>query len=342
MSVARCGPTDSLVDVAALRVGHATRSGGGWLTGVTVVLTGDEGAVGGVDVRGGGPGTRETDLLDARSVVERVHAVVLSGGSAFGLAAADGVMRRLERDGLGLAVGPGIVVPIVPSAVIFDLGRGGDVRTRPDAALGAAAYDAASAAVPAQGCDGAGTGAVAGVLKGGIGSASQVLADGTTVAALVVANPVGSVLDPVSGELWGARHLLAHEVRPTAATASETGRHRARLAAARAARLATTLVVVATDATLSKARCAKLAGIAHDGLARAISPVHTMLDGDTAFALATCARPEPTPDQLHALLEAGADVTTRAVVHAVLAAESVTTPAGSWPSYADAFPSTVG
>ena len=211
-------------------------------------------------------------------------------------------MRRLEDDGVGFAVSAGVVVPIVPAAVVYDLGRGGDVRSRPDAALGAAAYDAASVTAPAQGCVGAGTGALAGVLKGGVGTASQVLDDGSTVAALVVANPVGSVLDPATGELWGARHLLGHEERPRAATASETGRHRARVAAAQAARLATTLVVVATDATLSKARCAKLAGIAHDGLARAISPVHTMLDGDTAFALATCARPEPTPELLHELL----------------------------------------
>ena len=339
MPVARRGPTDSLVDVAGLRVGHATRRGDGWLTGVTVVLTGREGAVGGVDVRGGGPGTRETDLLDPRNVVERVHAVVLSGGSAFGLAAADGVVQRLERDGIGLAVAPGVVVPIVPAAVVFDLGRGGDPRARPDAALGVAAYDAASAARPPQGNVGAGTGAVAGVLKGGVGTASQVLDDESTVAALVVVNPVGSVLDPATGELWGARHLLADDERPSAASAHELLEHRARVAAALEARLATTLVVVATDATLTKARCAKLAGITHDGLARAISPVHTMFDGDTAFGLATCTGPEPTSPQLHALLHAAADVTTRAVVHAVLAAGSVTTPAGSWPSYSDAFPS---
>jgi len=336
----RPGPTNSLVDVSGLRVGHATRSGGGWLTGVTVVLTGADGAVAGVDVRGGGPGTRETDLLDPRNVVDRVHAVVLCGGSAFGLAAADGVMSRLERDGVGLAVGGGIVVPIVPAAVIFDLGRGGDVHARPDAGLGAAAYDAASASAPAQGCVGAGTGAVAGVLKGGVGSASQLLDDGSTVAALVVTNPVGSVLDPATGELWGARHLLDQEARPGAASASEMAAHQERTERARTARLATTLVVVATDATLTKARCAKVAGIAHDGLARAVSPVHTMFDGDTAFALSTGSQPEPSPAGLHTLLEAAADCTTRAVVHAVLAAATVTTPAGTWPSYRDAFPAT--
>jgi len=258
------------------------------------------------------------------------------------------VMGRLERDGIGFPVGRKLdgqpmVVPIVPAAVIFDLGRGGDPRARPDAAFGIEAYDAALASPPRtppqQGSVGAGTGAFAGVLKGGVGTASQVLDDGTTVAALVVANPVGSVLDPATGELWGARHLFAGEQRPGPGSASELAAHTARLAAAHSARLATTLVVVTTDATLSKARCAKVAGIAHDGLARAISPVHTMLDGDTAFALASCTRPEPGPQQLHALLVAAADCTTRAVVQAMLAAESVTTPAGSWPSYRDAFPS---
>ena len=363
---ARAGRTDSLVDVAGIRVGHATRnsaalsaagapnsnpSGAGcprghWLTGATVVLTGPEGAVCGIDVRGGGPGTRETDLLDPRNLIERVHAVVLSGGSAFGLAVADGVMGRLERDGIGFPVGRGLdgrpmVVPIVPAAVIFDLGRGGDPAARPDASFGVEAYDAALASPlgtpPQQGNVGAGTGAVAGALKGGVGTASQLLDDGSTVAALVVANPVGSVLDPATGQLWGARHLFAREPRPGPVSASELIAHQARLSGGPP--IATTLIVVATDVTLTKARCAKVAGIAHDGLARAISPVHTMFDGDTAFALSTTARPEPGPEQLHALLAAAADCTTRAVVHAVLAAASVTTAAGSWPSYRDAFPS---
>ncbi len=373
---ARAGRTDSLVDVAGIRVGHATRNSaanppaaataaalsaagaphsnpsgvgcpsGHWLTGATVVLTGPEGAVCGVDVRGGGPGTRETDLLDPRNLIERVHAVVLSGGSAFGLAVADGVMGRLERDRIGFTVGLGLdgqpmVVPIVPAAVIFDLGRGGDPAARPDASFGVEAYDAALAwppgTPPQQG--NVGTGAVAGALRGGVGTASQLLDDGSTVAAMVVANPVGSVLDPATGELWGARHLLTHQTRPTTGSPSELAAYRQRLEQAQSDRLATTLIVVATDATLTKARCAKVAGIAHDGLARAVSPVHTMFDGDTAFALASCTRPEPGPQQLHALLVAAADCTTRAVVHAVLAAESVTTAAGSWPSYRDAFPS---
>src|SRR4051794_33274290 len=335
----RTGPTDSLVDVAGLRVGHATLVNDGALTGTTVVLTGAAGAVGGVDVRGGGPGTRETDLLDPRNAVQRVHALVLSGGSAFGLAAADGVMLALEEEGIGFPVDPAGVVPIVPAAVVFDLGRGGG-RVRPDAKTGRAAWAAAHDGPVEQGSVGAGTGAVAGGLKGGVGSASQVLDDGSTVAALVVVNAVGSALDPRTGELWSSRWLPEPPPRPTPAALQ---RHLARLAALRAALtdaaaaepLATTLVVVGTDATLDKAGCAKVAGIAHDGLARAVSPVHTMLDGDTAFALSTAARPVPGPVALHALLTAAADCTTRAVAHAVLAAESVSTPGGAWPSYRD-------
>ncbi|WP_426566524.1 P1 family peptidase [Angustibacter sp. McL0619] len=334
------GPTDSLVDVPGVRVGHCTHHGEGWLTGSTVVLTDPDGAVGGVDVRGGGPGTRETDLLNPLHGNERVHAVLLTGGSAYGLSAADGVMSALEDAGIGYPVGPAGVVPIVPAAVIFDLGRGGDVRARPGPESGRLActdaWTAAGETAVRQGNLGAGTGALAGGLKGGVGSASQLLDDGTTVAALVVVNAVGSVLDPRTGELWGARHLLVEPpARPEPAALQ---RHLERVEALRRAMmppepLATTLVVIATDATLPKSRCAKVAGIAHDGLARAISPVHTMFDGDTAFALSTARRPEPSRFGLHDLLTAAADCTTRAVVHAVLAAESVETAAGRWPSY---------
>ncbi|GAA4359630.1 P1 family peptidase [Angustibacter luteus] len=334
------GATDSLVDVPGIRVGHATHAGDGWLTGSTVVLTGPDGAVGGVDVRGGGPGTRETDLLNPLHGNESVHALLLTGGSAYGLSAADGVMSALEDAGIGYPVGAAGIVPIVPAAVIFDLGRGGGVRARPGPESGrlacADAWSEAGGLAVREGNVGAGTGALAGGLKGGVGSASQVLDDGTAVAALVVVNAVGSVLDPRTGELWGARHLLT-EPPPRPEPAALQG-HRERVEAMRRALLppeplATTLVVVATDAVLTKARCAKVAGIAHDGLARAISPVHTMFDGDTAFALSTARRPAPGPAALHELLAAAADCTTRAVVRAVLAAESVETPAGHWPSY---------
>jgi putative pantetheine hydrolase len=336
------GPTNSLLDVAGLRVGHHTVRGDGWLTGTTVVLTPDGGATAGVDVRGGGPGTRETDLLDPRNVIDRVDAVVLSGGSAYGLAAADGVMRCLADADRGHRVGPraGEVVPIVPAAVVFDLGRGGSFGNRPDSAFGIAAYAASAGLSPAQGVVGAGTGAVAGGLKGGVGTASAVLADGTTVAALVVVNAVGSTVDPLTGELYGARFGLPGEFAVTVPAAAEVTAARASAAGsgpgfAPPPVLATTIGVIATDAALGKAQCAKVAGVGHDGLARAIRPVHSMMDGDTLFALATGGRAAV----LHDLLTAAADCVTRAVVHAMLAATTVTTPAGTWRSYADAFPS---
>jgi L-aminopeptidase/D-esterase-like protein len=352
MTDLQTGPTNSLTDVAGIRVGHADRRLDGWLSGTTVVLAPDGGAVAGVDVRGGGPGTRETDVLDPRNLVERVHAVVLSGGSAFGLAAADGVMQWLFDAGVGYpAGGPGEVVPIVPGAVIFDLGRGGDFTKRPGAALGQQACEAAlcsQAGSAPIGVVGAGTGAVAGGLKGAVGSASVVLADGTTVAALVVVNSFGSCVDPATGELYATRFGLpgeftqlllpdADEVRAAhvAASAKAGAAGLGRLGPA----LATTIGVVATDATLSKAQCAKVSGIAHDGMARAIRPVHTMFDGDTVFSLATGERGAPDPLVFHALLDAGGDCFTRAIGIAILAAESVETPAGRWRSYRDAFPS---
>ncbi len=339
----RPGPTNSLVDVAGLRVGHHQQIGDGWLSGTTVVLTPPGGAVGGVDVRGGGPGTRETDLLDPRNLVERVHAVVLSGGSAFGLATADGVMGRLADAGVGFPVGDGgAVVPIVPAAVVFDLGRGGDVAARPDLSFGHAAYDAAAGGAVAQGCVGAGTGAKVGGLKGGVGSASVTLADGTVVAALAVVNAVGSAVDVRTGDLLGARHLLEGEVsglRSPGAVDLAAALDAAAQAGQPGQPLATTIGVLATDASLTKAQCAKLAGIGHDGLARAINPVHTMFDGDTVFTLATGVGPTAEVMAFHAILVAAGDCFTRAVVHGVLAATTVETPAGRMRSYRDAFPS---
>jgi L-aminopeptidase/D-esterase-like protein len=334
--------TNSLTDVPGLRVGHAQRVGDGWLTGTTVVLPPADGAVAGVDVRGGGPGTRETDLLDPRTLVERVHAVVLTGGSALGLAAADGVARALLRDGIGFAVGmppqPGEVVPIVPAAVLFDLGRGGAFGNAPDAALGAEAYAAARPAV-AEGTVGAGTGAVVGGLKGGVGTASRRLPDGTTVGALVVVNAVGSALDPATGELWATRHCRSGDLpdlrRPDPADLAAYTDLVASLAPKATPGQATTLAVVATDATLTKAQCAKVAGLGHDGLARAINPVHTMLDGDSVFTLATGARPAPDLLAFHALLTAAGDIVTVAVARAVVAASST----HGLRSYRDVFPS---
>jgi putative pantetheine hydrolase len=342
----RAGRTNSLTDVAGLRVGHASRRGDGWLTGTTVVLCPPGGAVAGVDVRGGGPGTRDTDLLDPRNMVERVHAVVLSGGSAFGLGAVDGVMGRLFDAGVGLPMGaPGEVVPIVPGAVVFDLGRGGDFATHPSPEFGEQAYDAATSGPVESGVVGAGTGSKAGGLKGAVGSGSVVLEDGTTVAALAVVNALGSCVDPATGELYAVRFGLPGEFPPLSnplpselAAARQAADDLASPGGARYA-LATTIGVVATDATLTKAQCAKVSGIAHDGMARGIRPVHTMFDGDTVFTLATGDRTPPDPLGFHALLDAAGDCFTRAIGHAMLSAETVRTPAGTWRSYREAFPS---
>ncbi|TCK20119.1 P1 family peptidase [Pseudonocardia endophytica] len=326
----RVGEHDCLTDVAGLRAGHAALDGPGALSGTTVVLVPDGGATAGADVRGAAPGTRETDLLNPQATVQAVHAIVFSGGSAYGLAAATGVMDRLERDGQGFAV-PGGVVPIVPAAVLFDLGRGGDFSARPDAALGAAAYDAAGPGPLAQGVVGAGTGAVAGGLKGGVGTAGVVLDSGHTVSALVVVNAVGSAVDAATGELLGVRSGLPGEFDdlPSPSDAAIGALREAGTPQGFSAGTATSLLLVATDATLDKAGCGRMATMAHDGLARAIRPVHTVMDGDAAFALATGTRPAPDLAATFALHAAAADVVSRAVVHAMLAAE----PAGRWPSY---------
>ena len=327
------GPTDSLRDVRGLRVGHAQRVGDGWLTGTTVILAGAPGAVAGVDVRGGGPGTRETDLLDPRNLVDRVQAVVLSGGSAYGLSSADGVMRGLADDGVGWAVGPGQVVPIVPAAIIFDLGRGGEFRNHPGPELGWEAYVAArdGDGRVEQGCVGAGTGAVAGGLKGGVGTASIHLSGGPTVGALVVVNAMGSTVDPSTGLLWGA-------TGDPELTSALRGAHPALLEATPhpPPGLNTTVGVVATDAPLTKAQCGKLAAAGQDGMARAIRPCHGMFDGDSVFGLSTADSAEATsPAELNDLLAAAADCFSRAIGRAMLAATSTITAGGRWRSYRD-------
>ncbi|MFK4690439.1 L-aminopeptidase/D-esterase-like protein [Streptomyces pristinaespiralis] len=342
------GPTDGLTDVAGLRVGHAQVAGDGALSGTTVVLAPEDGVVAAVDVRGGGPGTRETDALDPRNVVQRIEAVVLTGGSAFGLESAAGVMAWLEEQGRGVRVGPdpSQVVPVVPAACVFDLGRGGDWSARPDASTGRAAVEAAAAtdegAPVVAGAVGAGTGAVIGHFKGGVGTASTVLESGITVAALVVANAVGSAVDPRTGALYG--ELITEGVdraalpSPAVHTAAQL-----RLAEAREKNgpppLNTTLAVVATDADLTRAQAHKLAGTAHDGIARAVRPVHLLNDGDTVFALATGSVPlaEGNPLALNDVLAAGADMVTRAIVHAVRSAASVDGPGGSFPSYGELY-----
>lgn len=273
----------TLTDVAGLAVGHWTDLEAA--TGCTVVLCDGEGAVAGVDVRGSAPGTRETDLLDPVNTVQRVHAVVLSGGSVYGLDACSGVVRWLEARGRGVLAGP-VRVPIVCGAVLFDLVVGrSDVR--PGAAAGEAACDDASPAAVLQGTVGAGTGATVGkllgferVTKAGVGSSSLALAGGVSVGALVAVNACGDVIDPADGT------LVAGPRRPGGGfeRSSEWLReHPPQIAVGSN----TTLAVVATDAVLTKPEATKVAQMAHDGLARTIDPVHTMLDGDTVFALAT-------------------------------------------------------
>ncbi len=343
----------SITDVPGILVGHHDRRdddatvtgptvpGRGWACGTTVVLA-PPGTVGGVDVRGGAPGSRETDVLDPANSVRHVDAVVLTGGSAFGLAAADGVMTWLEENGRGVQMTGG-VVPIVPAAVIFDLPVGAWAN-RPTARFG---YDAACAAgteVPV-GCVGAGTGARAGVLKGGVGTASVTLDCGVTVGALVVVNSAGAVVDPATGLPWQSDLIADFGLRtpPAGQIADYAARH------GELSPLNTTIAVIATDAVLTKAGCRRVAVAAQDGLARAIRPAHTPLDGDTVFVLATGARSvEPSPDTPAAMLPdtplvtalgiAAADCLARAVLAGVLAADSL---AGVL-SYRDLLPAVFG
>ena len=311
---------DTITDVAGLLVGHFTHPQRA--TGCTVVLC-PQGAVAGVDVRGGSPGTRETDLLRPENTVDRVHAILLTGGSAFGLDAAGGVMRWLEEHGHGFEVGA-VRVPIVPAAVIFDLWHG-DTQIRPDAAAGHAACAAALTRAPAQGSVGAGAGATVGKLfgieramAGGVGCASVRVA-GITVAALVVLNATGDVIDPDTGQpIAGARKSASSRQLVHTTPALLRGELPERWQSG----AATTLGVVATDATLDKAQCSKLASMAHDGLARSISPIHTPYDGDTIFGLATGTAPATHSALLGLLGVLAAEVTARAVLHAARHASS--------------------
>jgi L-aminopeptidase/D-esterase-like protein len=323
--------------IQGFEIGHHTVQGDGWLTGTTVVVA-REGAVGGVDVRGGGPGTRETDLLDPTTAIDRVHAVVLTGGSAYGLAAANGVMAGLEAAGIGWPVGrePHQVVPIVPAAVIFDLGRGGVFGNRPTEEFGLLALAAATTEQPASGSVGAGTGAVCGGIKGGFGYAERQLDSGVSVAAAVVVNAAGSPVDPATGRLWADRMRQLAAPNDVEREALTSARSKAQRSAA------TTIGAVLTDATVTKAQASKIAAVSHDGMARAINPVHSMFDGDTVFCLASSRRPvaEDLIQSLlafNALLAAAADVFTDACLAGILSARG----GGSLKSYTELAPSVV-
>ena len=313
------GPAGGLTDVPGIRVGHHTLAERP--TGCTVVLA-PEGTVGGVDVRGGAPGTRETDLLDPVNTVEIVNAVVLAGGSAFGLDAASGVVRYLEEQGVGYPVGPVVRVPIVSAAILFDLGVGGDWTVRPGPECGYRAAAGATEGPVESGSVGAGAGATVGKLagmgramKGGVGSASITLPTGLVVAALVAVNSVGDVIDPATGRvvagtrsedgttLADARVLL----RAGSSSGGSAGRN-------------TTIGVVATNARLTKVEAARVALMAQDGYARAIYPVHTPGDGDTTFSLATGTLGEGARASAGQVGALAAEVVAEAILDAVRSA----------------------
>ena len=315
----------SITDVSGIKVGHFTDKRRP--TGCTVILT-EAGATAGVDVRGAAPGTRETDLLDPKNLVQQVHAIVLSGGSAFGLETATGVVKYLEERGIGYDVGVA-KVPIVPAAILFDLAVG-DAKVRPDAKAGYEACQKASDKMSTEGNVGAGAGATVGKLfgmnramKGGLGTASIKLPNGFTVGAIVAVNAVGDVFEngkliagartPDGKKLMGTMPAILRGENPPPLLGGTN----------------TTIGVVATDAKLTKAECQKIAQMAHDGFARTINPAHTMFDGDTIFALATGKAEKAANVTLLGAL--AAEAMAQAVVRAVKAAQGIP----NWPSAND-------
>jgi L-aminopeptidase/D-esterase-like protein len=285
--------TNSLTDVPGIEVGHAESDAG--KTGCTVVLL-ERGAIAGVDIGGSAPGTRETEMLNPTNVVMHIHAVLLTGGSTFGLNAAGGVQQFLQDRGIGFRASTGVIVPIVPTAVIFDLDVG-KPRIYPDHAMGLAAAKAASGGPVREGLAGVGIGARCGnvlgtecAMRGGLGTASVRLANGTTLGALAVCNAWGDVIHPTTGEiLAGARDPERREAFVN------TERHIAERTelATRYFGMDTTLAIVATDAAFTREQVTKIAMMAQDGIARVVRPSHTMFDGDVVFALSTGARKEP-------------------------------------------------
>ncbi|MEJ2221056.1 MAG: P1 family peptidase [Desulfobacterales bacterium] len=315
---------NALTDVDGILVGHYTDEAAA--SGVTVVVC-PEGAVAGVDVRGSGPCTRETDLLAPANLVEHAQAVVLCGGSVFGLAAADGVVRWLAQRGFGFPLDKGFVAPIVPAAAIYDLDRGAEFIPPISAEWGQKACQAAGSGPVATGCVGAGTGAWAGSIKGGLGTASRILDSGITTAAVVAVNPDGEVINPATGRPWEIGLEIENEFgrqgkravilppRPESTPGTNTA-----------------IGVVATDAILTKAQAHKVAQMAHDGMARAIRPSHTLFEGDTIFSMATGKRKLPEvpgyygPVYARAVSDIGhaaAECMSRAIISAILTAKSM-------------------
>lgn len=315
------GPRNLITDIAGLKVGNAADP---VLKSGTTVLTADAPFTASVHVMGGAPGSRETDLLAPDKSVAAVDALVLSGGSAFGLDACSGVMAGLRARGRGYKVGPA-VIPLVPGAIIFDLLNGGDKdwTDSPYPALGRAALDAATPDF-AIGTEGAGTGALTAMVKGGLGSASLVLDDGTTVGALVAANPMGAVTTPGDRHFWAAPFEIDGEFGglgpdPHSGLGRQLDSRKVRAFSAQAGERAnTTIAIVGTDAALTKAQCKRLAMAAHDGIGRATVPAHAPGDGDLVFALSTGARPvEGIERRLGLICHAAALCLSRAIARAV-------------------------
>jgi L-aminopeptidase/D-esterase-like protein len=320
----KIGRHNGLIDIEGILVGHYTDTNA--VSGVTVVVC-PKGAVAGVDVRGSAPGTRETDVLAPHNLVEKVQAVVLSGGSVFGLSAADGVTRWLAEEGYGFPLDEGYVAPIVPAAVLYDLGRGDEFIPPISAEWGRWACEGAGDYPIDTGSVGAGTGAFSCSIKGGLGTASLILDSGITVAALVAVNSDGSVINPANGRPWEIGLEIEDEF-------GDQGKRAVRLPSPPELGPIknTTIGVVATDAVLTATQAKKVAQMAHDGMARAIRPAHTMFDGDTIFCLATgkIELPEvpgffiaPQAQSLNELGHAAANCMSRAIIHSILNATSI-------------------
>jgi putative pantetheine hydrolase len=318
------GKNNCLTDVEGIMVGHFTSTEAA--SGTTVILC-LEGAVAGVDVRGSAPGTRETDCIMPLNLVQEAQAVMLTGGSVYGLSTADGAVRWLAEKGCGFPLEQGMVAPIVPAAALFDLGRGKDYVPPINHEWGVHACESATSGAVPLGCVGAGTGAMAGGIKGGLGSASETLESGITVAALMAVNALGSVIDEGTGLPWEVDLELNEEFGPLGRRAVQLPEKTVPQSPSN-----TTIGVVATDAILTKTQAQKVAQMAQDGLARAIRPAHTMFDGDTIFCLSTGKRDLPQADgffvvkgaeAVNEIGRAAADCTSRAIIRAVIEACSL-------------------
>lgn len=322
--MAQTGRYNALTDVEGILVGNYTDTEA--VSGVTVVVC-PGGAVAGVDVRGSGPCTRETDLLSPQNLIQKIQAVVITGGSVFGLATADGAVQWLAQKGLGFPLDDNHVAPIVPAAALYDLGSGSRFVPPIEAEWGRLACEAAAAGPFSSGCVGAGTGATSAGIKGGLGTSSLIMESGVTVAALVAVNSHGTIVNPDTGGIWERSLEIDAEfgaagrrlVKMPPLPAYHPGRN-------------TTIGIIATDAALSKVHTLKIAQMAHDGMARAIRPAHTMFDGDSIFCLSTGEKQLPAasgaymdPHALHLseLGQAAADCLSRAIIHGVLNARSL-------------------